>query len=281
MKLKAPKALIITAPGINCDLELAHAFSVAGAEPRSELLQTLAREPSRIAGYDLIGLPGGFSYGDDIAAGRIMGALMARTLYSALRDAIARGVPMICPCNGFQIAVQAGLLPGPSGACDPWPQHAAHASVALTNNVSARFTNRWTRVEIPVDTVCVWTKGVVCDEHNGVLPNAHGEGRFMASPSIIERLNAAGQIAIRYGAADNFNGSVGAIAGICDPSGLVFGLMPHPERFTRWTQHPNWTRIDPQHRKHDPLGLRIFRSAVQWVVEDQRGAHFEIGASIS
>lgn len=281
MRFNAPKALIITAPGINCDLELAHAFAAAGAEPHSELLQTLAREPSRIAGYDLIGLPGGFSYGDDIAAGRIMGALMARTIYSALRDAVARGVPMICPCNGFQIAVQAGLLPGPSAACDPWPQHAAQASVALTNNISARFTDRWTRVEIPADTVCVWTKGVACDEHDAVLPSAHGEGRLMASPATLERLSAAGQIAIRYGLADNFNGSSGAIAGICDPSGLVFGLMPHPERFTRWTQHPRWTRIDASQRKHEPLGLRIFRSAVQWVREDQHGAHFEIGASLS
>ncbi|MEI6878562.1 MAG: phosphoribosylformylglycinamidine synthase subunit PurQ [Planctomycetota bacterium] len=284
MKLNAPKALIITAPGINCDLELGNAFAAAGAEPRSELLQTLVREPSRIAGYDLIGLPGGFSYGDDIAAGRIMGALMARTIYPALRDAISRGVAMICPCNGFQIAVQAGLLPGPDSAGDLWPEDPAHASVALANNLSARFTDRWTRVEIPTDTVCVWTKGLACDQPDDVLPSAHGEGRFVAPAAVVERLSAGGQIAMRYGASDNFNGSVGAIAGICDASGMVFGLMPHPERYTRWTQHPQWTRMDLQAsavRKHDPLGLRIFKNAVEWVREDRRGVNFEFGASLS
>ncbi len=279
MNLNSPKALIITAPGINCDLELANSFVAAGARPHTELLQALVRDPSRIAGYDLIGLPGGFSFGDDVAAGRIMGALMARSIYPALRDAIHRGVPMICPCNGFQIAVQAGLLPGPVDASEDWPSTAAHATVALSSNSMARFVDRWTRVEIPSDTVCIWTKGLDCQKPDDMLPNAHGEGRFVAPQSVVERLEATGQIAIRYRACDNFNGSVSAIAGICDPSGLVFGLMPHPERYTRWTQHPQWTRVDASARQNEPLGLRIFKNAVRWVREDRRGAHFELGAS--
>lgn len=268
--MRRPKALVITAPGINCDGELVEAFSAAGAQATSELLSTLIREPSRIAGYDLIGLPGGFSYGDDIAAGRIMGAMIARTIYPQLRDAIARGVPMICPCNGLQIAAQAGLLPGPVDSAAPWPQVAAVPSVALSNNASARFVDRWTRVEIPADTVCVWTRGLACDSPDDVLPSAHGEGRFVAPPGVIERLEAAGQVALRYASDENFNGSMSAIAGICDPSGLVFGLMPHPERYTRWTQHPFWTRVPRSRRSHDSLGLRIFRNAVSWVQRDRR-----------
>ena len=108
-----PRALVITAAGINCDLELAHAFAAAGAVPETVHLNELVRDPARVDRYRLVGLPGGFSFGDDIAAGRIMGALMRRSVYPALAAAIDRGVPMICPCNGFQIAVQAVLLPGP------------------------------------------------------------------------------------------------------------------------------------------------------------------------
>ena len=106
-------ALVITAPGINCEAELAEAFALAGAAPELVTLQALRRDPSRIDRFRWIGLPGGFSYGDDIAAGRVMAALVRRDLHGALAAAVARGVPVIAPCNGFQIAVQCGLLPGP------------------------------------------------------------------------------------------------------------------------------------------------------------------------
>ncbi len=254
------KALVITAPGINCDGELAHAFQAAGVTPERVLLDTLARTPRLVDRYGMIGLPGGFSYGDDIAAGRIMAALIRERLYPALRAAIERGVPMICPCNGFQIAVQSGLLPGPADGS--WSEEPRLASVALSNNASARFEDRWTRMEIPRDTVCVWTRGVLCHEPDDVLPCAHGEGRFVTDDATMDRLESSGQIAVRYAAADNFNGSMGAVAGICDPSGLVFGLMPHPERYTQFTQHPWWTRLSPSARAGAPLGLRMFQAAV-------------------
>lgn len=260
--MHGPKALVITAPGINCDLELAHAFQAAGAQPEVALLGDLARHPSRVDQYQLVGLPGGFSYGDDVAAGRIMGALIRTQLYAALAAAIERGVPMICPCNGFQIAVQAGLLPGPDPGA-PWPTTAAHPSVALADNSSACFRDVWTRVEIPLNTRCVWTQGLEVDDSTGMLPNAHGEGRLVATDALLDTLEANGQVAVRYHAADHFNGSMRRIAGICDASGLVLGLMPHPERFTRWTQHPQWTRLAPHQRQGQPLGLRIFRNAVQ------------------
>lgn len=268
MSARELTALVITAPGINCDGELAHAFEVAGARAERVLLSTLTRDPSRIARADLIGLPGGFSFGDDIAAGRIMGALMRREVYPALRDAVARGVPMICPCNGFQIAVQAGLLPGPAVAPGSrgaqWPAEAAPATVALLQNQGARFVDRWTRVEIPTSTVCVWTHGLECEVPDDMLPSAHGEGRFFTDAATMARLESGGQVALRYSRDENFNGSMGAVAGICDPSGVVFGLMPHPERWTRWTQHPTWTRVPAEQRQREPLGLRMFRQAVQW-----------------
>jgi len=260
-----PAALVITAAGINCDLELMHAFAAAGARPESVHLEALVREPSRIDRYRLVGLPGGFSFGDDVAAGRIMGALMRRSVYPALVAAIERGVPMICPCNGFQIAVQAGLLPGPA-AGEPWPSQAAAPTVALAQNAEGRFRDAWTRVEIPADTRCVWTQGLEVDDSTGLLPSAHGEGRLVADERLLDALESNGQVAVRYHAADHFNGSMRRIAGICDPSGLVFGLMPHPERYIRWTQHPRWTRLTEHQRHGEPLGLRMFRNAVERVL---------------
>jgi len=277
--VSTPRALIITAPGINCDLELLRAFELAGAAPEAHLLRELMRRPALVDAFDLIGLPGGFSYGDDVAAGRIMAQLIRRSIHPALMEAIERRVPMICPCNGFQIAVQAGLLPGgavssatrSSGASSNGAAPTGDATepplpvVALAANEDARFHDRWTRVEVPSNTRCLWTRGVVLDADTGLLPNAHGEGRFVAPDDVLARLERDGQVALRYADGENFNGSLSRIAGICDPSGLVFGVMPHPERYTRWTQHPWWTRLAPERRRGDTPGLAIFRNAVEWV----------------
>ncbi len=260
-----PTALILTAPGINCDRELAHAFELAGASAELVHINRLLADPAMLARFDLIGLPGGFSYGDAVAAGRIVAALVRRTLYGAFVSAIGRGVPIIAPCNGFQIAVQAGLLPGPA-AGERFPSGPPRPTVTLATNESARFIDRWCGVEIPAGTRCIWTRGLQPAGESAVLPVAHGEGRFLpSSPDLLARLGDAGQIALRYSAGDNPNGSAACIAGICDASGLVLGLMPHPERFTRWTQHPRWTRLDGAVMEDDPLGLAIFRNAVTHV----------------
>ena len=258
-----PRALVITAPGINCDGELALAFEAAGAAPESVLLSDLIETPSRVDRFALIGLPGGFSYGDDGGAGRVLAQLIRRGLYPALAAAIDRGVPMIAPCNGFQIAVQAGLLPGPADG-ESWPVEPAVPTVALAPNARGRFHDVWTGVEIPESTRCIWTAGLEDVPSEAMaLPSAHGEGRFVATDETTAALESEGRIALRYTEADHFNGSRGRVAGICDASGLVFGLMPHPERYTRWSQHPTWTRLEASVRSGDTPGLAMFRNAVR------------------
>ena len=255
-------ALIITAPGINCDLELAEGFTLAGATPRYVHINELMENPSVMDDADLIGLPGGFSYGDSVAAGRIMATLMRETLYPKFVEALGRGVPMIAPCNGFQIAVQLGLLPGPKPG-NNWDTKAPIPTIALAQNDSARFIDKWVEFHIPSNTRCIWTKNL--SVHVGAcIPIAHGEGRFVTADSALQSLEENGQVACRYGANDNPNGSVGDVMGICDASGLILGLMPHPERFLRWTQHPTWTRLSIEQRQGDTLGLQMFKNAVNY-----------------
>lgn len=266
-----PSALIITAAGINCDLELGQAFELAGAAPRFIHLNALMAQPELVDQFDLIGLPGGFSYGDAVAAGRIAAQLMRRTLYGAFVRAIERGVPIIAPCNGFQIAAQMGLLPGPRPAlAEPWPASAPKPTIALAQNESARFVDRWCGVEIPANTRCIWTQGIDLTPPTAMLPVAHGEGRFVPeSDDLLHRLDESGQIALRYVEGDTPNGSAGNVAGLCDASGLVFGMMPHPERFTSWMQHPWWTRLGQDDMRAEPLGLRMFRNAIAHVREQR------------
>lgn len=265
-----PHALVIRAPGTNCDQELCRGYSMAGASVELVHLEALIRDPSPLAKADLLGIPGGFSFGDDIASGRIFAMKVRERLYSPMRDALARGALLFAPCNGFQVAVQVGLLPGPE-AGEAWPAESAPAQrVALTDNIGARFVDRWVPVEYPADSVCVWTRGVlegIPDELRAdaaILPVAHGEGRLVAgAPGVIEELRALKQVAVRY--LDNYNGSEGAIAGLTDAAGRIFGLMPHPERFLDWTRHPYWTRLPKDLLKTPTPGARMFMNAVEAV----------------
>jgi phosphoribosylformylglycinamidine synthase len=261
LPLAMPNALVIRAAGTNCDAELARAFTLAGASVRTLHLESLCAEPDRLDDFDIVGFPGGFSYGDDIASGRIFATRVRETLYPALRRSIERGCPIAGVCNGFQVLVQVGLLPGPTG---DWPaDRAPEQSVALTENIGARFVDRWVPVRPEPKSVCVWTRGLAGDADTMQLPVAHGEGRFIGSPETIADLEATGRVALRYG--DNYNGSQDAIAGICDSSGLIFGLMPHPERYLDWMRHPYWTRLPESTRKGTTPGLKIFQNAVEAV----------------
>lgn len=285
-----PQALIIRTAGTNCDRELAHAFELAGASPQTVYLNRLIEEPGLLGRADLIAVPGGFSYGDDISAGRIFANRLRHKLLVPLRHAISRGVAVIGICNGFQVLAKLGLLPDPNGGADidsvskdasedsskadpakPSPKQL----VTLADNTAGRFITQWVRVEVPRDSVCIWTRGL--DQFD--LPIAHGEGRFVvASNAVLDRLRTGRQIALRYAcgsaaigakgaelsvAGGNPNGSVEDIAGICDPSGLVLGLMPHPERYTHFTHHPLWSRGSVAWLASTPAGLRMFQNAVE------------------
>lgn len=256
-----PVTLIIRTAGTNCDRELAHAFDLAGAQPLYKHLSDLIANPAILQDVDIIGFPGGFSYGDDIAAGRIFANRLRHQLYQPIQDAIKRGVPMIGICNGFQVMVKLGLLPEPD---------ANGQTATLADNLSGRFTDKWVSVDPVQDSVCIWTKGM-----SGTfdLPIAHGEGRFVpSSDQHLATLKSRKQIALRYSSSStaafpgNPNGSTDDIAGVCDPSGLVLGLMPHPERNTHATNHPHWTRKSAESLAKTPAGLKFFQNAVQHVL---------------
>ena len=256
-----PLTLIIRTAGTNCDRELAHAFELAGAQVVYKHISELIQDPSIFAQADLVGFPGGFSYGDDIAAGRILANILRHNLYQPITDAIHRGVPMIGICNGFQVMVKLGLLPEPD---------AGRQTATLADNLSGRFTDKWVSLDPVQDSVCIWTKGM-----NGTfdLPIAHGEGRFVPeSDEQLANLKSRKQIALRYSLATsasfpgNPNGSTDNIAGVCDATGLVLGLMPHPERNTHATNHPHWTRKSTEALAQTPAGLKFFQNAVQHVL---------------
>ena len=256
--MKAPKVLILRTAGTNCDCETASAFEMAGAKPVPVHVADLRSGKVRLMDYAIVALPGGFSYGDDIGAGRIL-ANEIRNHVRELRGFIRTGRPVIGICNGFQVLVKAGLLPQtPSG----------EQVASLYTNDSNRFETRWVRLRINLQSQSLFTKGL---PEMIELPVAHGEGKFIVkSPKILESLKKSRAILMQYvneegkfaGYPHTPNGSLFNIAAITNPEGNCLGIMPHPERFvTRW-HHPNWTR---QTFCKEGVGLEIFRNAVRAV----------------
>ena len=257
-----PRTLVLRAAGSNCDGETAFAFEQAGATSELVHINRLLAEPNLLDGYQILAIPGGFSYGDDISAGRILANQIVHHLGDVVRGFIESGRPVIGVCNGFQVLVKTDLLPGSVTG-------RAGQTATLTNNDCGRFIDRWVRLT-PRPSTCIWTAGM---EGLIELPIAHGEGKFVPANDAVRRaLHENGQIALTYAKADgspaggtspdNPNGSVDDIAGVCDVTGLIFGLMPHPERFVRGFQHPSWTR---DRQAAEGVGLRVFRNAVQHV----------------
>jgi phosphoribosylformylglycinamidine synthase subunit PurQ / glutaminase len=260
-----PKILLLRTAGTNCDKELAHAFTLAGqgsAQVDALHINTLLQNPSTFEQYQILAFPGGFSYGDDIASGKILANQLIHHLKKPLHQFIADGKLILGVCNGFQILVKAGLLPGPIPQLPIEDWH----PTTLTYNTSGKFEDRWTRVK-PVSKLCKWIPAN-CPALD--LPVAHGEGRFVTrTPEILHALHANDQIAFQYiDAAGNPattypdlpNGSVEAIAGICDTTGRVLGLMSHPERIADPLNHPLF------HRGHkNPDGLLLFQTALTYL----------------
>ncbi len=250
-----PRALVLRAPGTNCDEETAFAWRLAGAEAETWHIGRVLGSPDGLDSFQILTLPGGFSYGDDLGSGKILASRLGTVLGDPLRRFLDRGGLVLGICNGFQVLVKAGLLPGAAGL--------GHAT--LTFNDSGHFESRWSRL-IPTPGLSPF----LLDDEPIELPVAHGEGKFvLAEDDALARLESAGQVVLRYADESgrvastypaNPNGSPGAVAGLCDPTGRVFGLMPHPERHVDPLHHPRWTRRGLD-REGD--GLRIFRNAVR------------------
>lgn len=240
-------------------METAHAFELAGARAEMVWVQELKEKRRRLDAYQILAIPGGFTYGDDLGAGRLLASELQHRLEEEMDLFLKKGKLVIGICNGFQALVKSGILP--SGKLRS-PQEAT-----LAGNDSGKFEDRWVHLRSEFN-VCVWTQGM---EEILELPVAHGEGKFvLKDETALEHLLGFGQIVFHYcdsqgreaGYPWNPNGSVGNIAGICDPSGRIFGLMPHPERHVTALQHPRWNR---EERKGEGEGLAVFRNGVQWV----------------
>jgi phosphoribosylformylglycinamidine synthase len=270
-----PKVCVLRTAGTNCDKETAFAFSVAGADAQLVHVNNLACGKASLFDYHILALPGGFSYGDDIASGKIFANELRHKLSAELKDFIRCGKLIIGICNGFQILVKSGFLPGN----DSLSQEAS-----LIINDSGKFEDRWVylreqrtedreqrvgdrgrRTEGRGQSKCVWTKGVPDVIY---LPVAHGEGKFVVKDKkVLSRINKGGQVVFRYcdsrgnpcGYPDDPNGSLEHIAGICDATGRVFGLMPHPERHIHPSQHPRFSGD----KSGD--GLKIFTNGVEYI----------------
>jgi phosphoribosylformylglycinamidine synthase len=262
------RVLVLRSPGTNCDEETAHAFGLAGCETERIHVGEVIRRERRLDEFDVLALPGGFAFGDDLGAGTVLANRLRSRLADDLRAFVDSGRLVIGICNGFQVLVRLGLLPGWDG----------EKAVSLVGNASGKFEDRWVGLRIE-SAECPFLT-VEPDRGAIRLPVAHGEGRFaVRDPEVLERLEAGGQVALRYASArdpgqpadcypDNPNGSVNAIAGITNPAGNVLGLMPHPERHVyawndpRWTRRrAAWERIEPGEPRGD--GFLFFEGAAR------------------
>lgn len=258
-----PRVLILRAPGANCDEETAFAFERAGGLAQRLHVYRLLESPGLLNEYQILCIPGGFSYGDDIAAGRILGNQIRHHLSGWLHEFHAAGKLILGICNGFQILIKSGvLLPLAEDFSSP---------ATLTWNESGKFEDRWVPL-VTRGSKSVFFAGI----KSMYLPVAHAEGKFVPrNQQVLDELEQNGQLVLRYGTAasegaqmnprvaypDNPNGSLADVAGVCDATGRVCGLMPHPERHIDFTQHPRWTR-QPAREAGD--GLRVFQNAVRY-----------------
>lgn len=257
-------ALIITGYGVNCEAETAHALRVAGAAVELIHLNDLLAAPQQLMRFGLVVFIGGFSFGDHLGAGRALAIRLKYKLADQLAAYVAEGGLALGICNGFQVLVKLGLLPG----FEPFSR-ATRQLVTLSHNDSGTFRDDWVRLKVNAASPCVFTRGL--DELE--LPIRHGEGKFLAlNDDVLQRLVANQQIAYQYCDAvgaptqsfpENPNGSVLAIAGLCDPTGRIFGTMPHPEACVIAAHHPGFHRAKALGQTPPPaLGIKIFENAV-------------------
>jgi len=265
------RALVLTGYGLNCDNETAYAFELAGAKADRVHINSLIDGSASLDDYQILAFGGGFSWGDDHGAGVIQAVRMKSKLGDRIVEFIEKGNLILGICNGFQALVNLGLLPG--FECDYRSR-----SVSLTYNDCGNFRNDWVTLTVNSDSPCVFTRGI--DQID--LPVRHGEGKFYAKSETIERLIDDQQVVFQYALPDgrtaerlfpfNPNGSIRDIAGICDPTGRVLGLMPHPEAYNHVTNYPNWTRRkEILKRSGKPIqpeitpGINVFKNAIAYL----------------
>ena len=255
-----PNILVLRAPGTNCDEETAFAFDRAGGASARIHVNRLLENPAILKDFQVLCIPGGFSFGDDVAAGRIFANQIRHHLADLFQEFREAGKLILGICNGFQVLMKCGLL-GTDDSLGP--------AATLTWNDSGRFMDCWVKLQIQTSRPpCVYLEGL----EQLYLPIAHAEGKFVTRDKASwDQFQQAGQLVLRYQPAEtlqgNPNGSQGDVAGMCDTSGRVFGLMPHPERFIEPTQHPTWTRnredSSPE-ALQEGEGLQLFRNAMNY-----------------
>lgn len=254
------RVLVFRTAGTNCNEETAFAFARFGATVDQVHIKQVVEKPLMLRDYHILAFPGGFSYGDDIASGRILANELRLKLGEEIKRFIADGKLVIGICNGFQVLTKAGILPGLGFVSNGQES-------TLFHNDSAKFESRWTYLN--VEGKSVWTNGMTGKIY---LPVAHGEGKFVPlNADVLKAINTNGQVVFRYTTLDgtspsypdNPNGSTEDIAGITDPTGRVLGLMPHPERHFLFEQHPHWTRLPKGQVYGD--GAKIFENGVNYV----------------
>lgn len=251
-----PRVCILKADGTNCDKETAYAFTKAGALVNTVLINHLRDRSETLATYQILVIPGGFSYGDDVASGKILAVELLSFLKEQLEQFLARDTLVLGICNGFQVLVRMGLLPFNT---------LGTMHVTLAHNDSGTFECRWTTMVVE-QSPCIFTQHIQGREI--ILPVAHGEGKVFASAPTMNHLEKNNHIPLRYSFQGtpteqhphNPNGSLHAAAGLCDKTGRIFGLMPHPERFIMAHQYHNWRRQPIA----EPHGTIFFKNAVDY-----------------
>ena len=252
-----PKVCILRTDGTNCDEELYWAFEKFGGAPKYVHVNQLRSKDVKLAKFQILALPGGFSYGDDIASGKVLAVELISFLKEELQSFIAKKGLILGICNGFQTLVRTGLLPF---------NHIGKMDATLITNDSGHFECRWVKMKIENSKCLFLPKS---DQLLDIAVN-HGEGKFYADKATIQKIENQNLVTFRYvdnssNPTQNYpanpNGSLNAIAGICDPNGRILGLMPHPEKFVDITQHPNWRRFPKGVKPH---GAQIFKSMIRF-----------------
>lgn len=243
------RTIVLRVEGTNCEQETIHAFRLAGSQADLVHMNELIKGKKSLEDYQILAIPGGFAHGDDVAAGKLLANQLKYDIRKDVKKFVESGKILIGICNGFQAIVKAGLLPGFEGLMK-------RQEATLACNDSGYFIDKWVRLKF-LESRCVFLKNI---KEEIYIPVNHGEGKFVASQEILRKLEENKQIVFRY--LDNPNGSLRDIAGICNPEGNVFGLMPHPEKYVHPYQHPFWTRSE--RLPEEGSGLQIFNNAAEY-----------------